>query len=968
MSLTPRVRAAARHQTPAHPPLGRALTAAGLLAALLTGGASATGTGDGEATLADCDGPHERVLQPAMPLPVAWGEARAAWLDGRQLRWAGAPAEGRFRLHHSAPGLLTAAPGARVAKSDGALTLQVQAPVPQRAGAAPDDVQRFSHIGAGPTLAVRPADLPRLATLARSQVLLTREDVFGRVLDATHVQWPGLLDSLYAAAAPGLAAAGEEGAQAAADALSKAPPLGAWRAGNTTRFAVWAPTAQQARLCLYASAEGDARQLVAMRRDAATGIWQAEVDGDRQGQSYAYLVDVHVRGAGRLRNRVSDPYALALTADSRRSVVAHLDSTAAQPPGWSTTPRPPLPASATDLSLYELHVRDFSIGDASVSPRHRGTYLAFTETGSRGMAHLKRLAEAGITDVHLLPVFDLATVPERGCATPDTAKLAALAAAHPGGPQVQAALESTRGSDCFNWGYDPWHFTAPEGSYATDAADGARRIVEFRRMVMALHAAGLRVGMDVVYNHTTASGQSTKSVLDRIVPGYYHRLDELGRVTNSTCCDNTATENLMMAKLMSDSVVTWARDYKISSLRFDIMGHQPRSVMEAMKARVRTVTGREVQFIGEGWNFGEVVDGARFVQASLYSLNGSGIGTFNPYVRDAVRGGSPFDSGNSLVSNQGWVNGLFYDPNPLAPSTVSRNDLMWQGDLIKSALAGSIRSYTLTTHWDASLRLEQLSVGGSPAGYVLDPSEVVNYVENHDNTTLFDNHAFKLPAGTSREDRARVQHLSSAIVAFSQGVPYFHAGVDTLRSKSLDRNSYDAGDWFNRLDWTYTDNNFGVGLPLFSDNGPSWDAMRPVLRATGIKPAPGDIAWTRDAFRDLLKIRASTTLLRLRTADDIKARLSFHNTGSAQVATVLMGHLNGAGYAGANFTELVYLINTDKVAQTVTADALKGKAYALHPVHRAAGAADTRAAQAAYDGTSGAFTVPARTAVVFVVQ
>jgi len=866
-------------------------------------------------------------------------QARAVWLDRQLLKWPGVVAGSPVKLYWSATGQVRARIGAAVSGHDNSITLDAFTGTVPAALAT-----RFKWVGAGAVFAVKSADLAQVRDLHRKQLVLVQEDAAGKVRSATLTQIAGAMDDLYAAAA-------------------NLDDLGATVAAGQTRFRLWAPTAQKVSVFTYDSGTGPAVTVDEMVFDASTGAWSATRAGDLSGKYFRYAVEVFAPGLGLVRNLVTDPYSLSLTTESQRSYIADLNSAALKPSGWDASAPPAKVAASPDMSLYELHVRDFSAQDSSVSAAHRGKYLAFTESGSNGMKHLKALADAGLTDVHLLPVFDIASVPESGCTTPSVPSAAAADS-----DAQQAAVNATRSGDCFNWGYDPWHFTAPEGSYATDAADGARRIVEFRRMVMALHAAGLRVGMDVVYNHTTASGQSTKSVLDRIVPGYYHRLDELGRVTNSTCCDNTATENLMMAKLMSDSVVTWARDYKISSLRFDIMGHQPRSVMEAMKARVRTVTGREVQFIGEGWNFGEVVDGARFVQASLYSLNGSGIGTFNPYVRDAVRGGSPFDSGNSLVSNQGWVNGLFYDPNPLAPSTVSRNDLMWQGDLIKSALAGSIRSYTLTTYWDASLRLEQLSVGGSPAGYVLDPSEVVNYVENHDNTTLFDNHAFKLPAGTSREDRARVQHLSSAIVAFSQGVPYFHAGVDTLRSKSLDRNSYDAGDWFNRLDWTYTDNNFGVGLPLFSDNGPSWDAMRPVLRATGIKPAPGDIAWTRDAFRDLLKIRASTPLLRLRTADDIKARLSFHNTGSAQVATVLMGHLNGAGYAGANFTELVYLINTDKVAQTVTADALKGKAYALHPVHRAAGAADTRAAQAAYDGTTGAFTVPPRTAVVFVVQ
>jgi len=486
--------------------------------------------------------------------------------------------------------------------------------------------------------------------------------------------------------------------------------------------------------------------------------------------------------------------------------------------------------------------------------------------------------------------------------------------------------------------------------------------------VAALHAAGLRVGMDVVYNHTTASGQKEKSVLDRIVPGYYHRLNATGGVETSTCCDNTATENLMMGKLMSDSVLTWAQQYKVDSFRFDLMAHQPRAVMTAMQTRVKAAVGRDVEFIGEGWNFGEVANGARFEQASQLSLNGSGIGTFSDRARDYVRGGSPFDGGADLVKNQGYINGLFYDDNGSGAGK-SKTDLMWAGDIIKVGLAGSIRSYTLTTHWDATKKLEELDYNGQPAGYVSQPQEVVNYVENHDNQTLFDINAYRLPTATSKDDRVRVQMLGAAINAFSQGVAYFHAGIDTLRSKSMDRNSYNSGDWFNRLDWSYADNNFGVGAPPAGDNGDNWPIIKPLLSNAAIKPTTTEIGQARDAFRDLLAIRNSSTLLRLRTADDIKARLKFYNTGSGQEPTLLVGHVDGSAYAGAGYQELIYLVNVDKVAHDLTVDAEKGKAYVLHPVQAAATAADKRPANdARYDGASGKFTVPPRSAVVYVVK
>jgi pullulanase len=867
---------------------------------------------------------------------VSSTDARAVWLNSKLLQWPHVAAGGVVRLYHSATGQIVVQKDAAVTGADGYITLDLDTEqVPA------DAAERFKYVAPGAVFRVKDADLALLGSLHTRQLVLVQQNDQGLVQNATTGQIAGALDDLYSAA-------------------TSVPDLGVSVQGGETRFKLWAPTAQKVALFLYPDDHGPATGAHKMLFDPSTGIWSLTVTGDLSGQYYRFAVRTVVRGVGLVRNLVTDPYSLSLSANSQRSYVANLADPRLKPEGWDSVQPPATVQASPDMSVYELHVRDFSANDQTVKPAWRGKYLAFT-AHSDGMRHLRALAQAGMTDVHLMPTFDIASVPEKGCVTPSPAGA-------PDAETQQAAVAATAGQDCFNWGYDPWHFTAPEGSYASKANDGARRIVEFRQMVMALNQAGLRVGMDMVYNHTSASGQNDRSVLDRVVPGYYHRLNAVGGVEQSTCCENTATENHMMGKLMIDSVSTWARDYHISSLRFDIMGHQPRSVMEDLKAKVAVAAGRPVQLFGEGWNFGEVANGARFVQASMWSLNGSGIGSFAPFARDAVRGGSPFDGGNNLIANQGYINGLWYAPNAQGGGR-SKTDLMWQADIIKAGLAGSIRSYTMQTHWDATLPLEQINVyDGQPAGFVTDPSEVVNYVENHDNQTLFDTNAFKLPLGTTPEDRARVQMLGAAINSFSQGIAYFHAGVDTLRSKSLDRNSYNAGDWFNRLDWSYTDNNFGVGLPLQSDNGDNWFVMRPLLANANIKPAPSQIAWTRDAFRDLLKIRASTSLLRLRSADDIKQRLSFHNTGSQQDPTVLVGDLNGVGYPGANFSRLVYLVNVDVQAKALVVPALQGQALKLHPVHRAAGAADQRAASASFDASTATFQLPARTAVVFVAR
>lgn len=860
-------------------------------------------------------------------------DARAYWLNGQLIQWPKVDASGVFKLYYSANGQIVANKDSAVSGADGAIELEANT-VAVPAGAA----LRFKYVAAGVVLAVKAADLGQLPSLLTKQLVLVQENSTGKVQNATTAQLAGALDAIYSNAA-------------------SVTDLGVSVSGGNTLFKLWAPTAQKVAVFTYDTATGDATSVNTMAMSTSDGVWSASVSGDQSGKYYKFIVQAFVRGKGLVHNLVTDPYSVSLTTDSKRSYIANLDAGNLKPAGWDASTAPAKVADPVDMSIYELHVRDFSANDATVPAEQRGKYLAFTNTTSNGMKHLKALADAGLTDVHLLPIFDIATVPEAGCTTPT------ISGGGPATDTQQLAVNAAKSADCFNWGYDPYHYSAPEGSYASDASDGAKRVLELRQMVMALHQAGLRVGMDVVYNHTTASGQNEKSVLDRVVPGYYHRLDAKGDVEKSTCCDNTATENLMMGKLMTDSVSMWAKQYKIDSFRFDLMGHQPRSVMVDLKTKVSTAAGHDVQIIGEGWNFGEVANGARFEQASQLSLNGTGIGTFSDRARDHIRGGGPFDSGADLVKNQGFINGLIYDDN----GSGSTYNLKWSGDIIKSGLAGSIRDFSFTTHWDEVKQLQGLDYNGQPAGYVSEPQEVVNYIENHDNQTLFDINAYKLPVTTSKEDRARVQMLGVAINAFSQGISYYHAGVDTLRSKSMDRNSYDSGDWFNSLDWTYSDNFFATGLPMKADNEISWPAMTPLLSNAAIKPTGTEIVLARDMFRDFLKIRASSTLLRLRTANDIKSRLHFYNTGSSQVSTVLVGHVDGNSYAGANARELVYLINVDKVAHDVTVDALKSKAFVLHPVQAAVGAADARAKTSSYTSASGTFSVPARTAVVYIV-
>lgn len=890
-------------------------------AAAIHGNARATAIADAPAappSLDDCrtDDPATVLRGSALPRP-----ARAYWLDVRRVQWPGAQRDGAFRIHWSAKGALALTADGRVEGADGTFDL---APA---AGALPAPVRaRFRHVADGPVLEVQATNRARLVELQRSQSILVRERD-GRVVEATALQNAGALDDLHRAA--------------------HQADLGAVPGARATAFAIWAPTARAVGVCVHPDARADAAEFHALSFDPRTGVWAARLPGDLSGRYYRYVVDVHVRGIGLVRNRATDPYSVSLSADSRRSYVARLDSALLEPPGWRRVRRPPALAAPTDLVVYELHVRDFSRDDPTVPAAHRGKYLAFTHDASDGMRHLRALAQAGVTDVHLLPVFDFATVPESGCVEPRVDGDAA-------DERPQSIVAATAARDCFNWGYDPLHFGAPEGSYATDPDDGARRIREFRAMVQALHATGLRVGMDVVYNHTMAAGQDGWSVLDRIVPDYYHRLDASGEVERSTCCANTATEHRMMERLMIDTAVLWAREHRVDSFRFDLMGHQPRAAMERLQARVNAAAGRDVPLLGEGWNFGEVADGARFVQASQLSLQRSGIATFSDRARDAVRGGGPSDRGTDLVTRRGWVNGAS-----------TPDELRRAADLVLAGLAGTLRDYELARADGRRVALAAIDYHGQPAGYAVAPGEVVNYVENHDNHTLFDANALKLPPDTTREDRARIQLLALATVAFSQGIAYFHAGGELLRSKSLDRNSFDSGDWFNRLDWRGTTNHYGTGLPPASENLRDWDVLRPRLADARIAAHAAEIAWTRDAFLDLLRIRSSSKLFRLATAHEIRARLQLHEGEPGAPPLAIAGWLRGDGVRDAGFRDVVYLLNADRIPRTVRIDALRGRTLRLHPVHTGGGA-DRRARDARFSTAEATFTIPPLTAVAFV--
>ncbi|MBA3468895.1 MAG: pullulanase-type alpha-1,6-glucosidase [Herpetosiphonaceae bacterium] len=807
--------------------------------------------------------------------------------------------------------------------------------------------ERFPHLQGFSALRLAAADLDKVPAILQGQVAVLARDQDGNVVDASGLQIPGVLDDVY----------------------RYTGDLGVSYAGAVPTIRVWAPTARNVTLLRFADANpGTAPVSAAMTFDPASGVWSSVGQADWTSQYYLFEVEVYVPATSKIeRNLVTDPYSISLATNSTRSQIVNLGDPSLAPAGWEAVAKPAL-ATPEDIVLYELHVRDFSITDASVPEEQRGTFKAFSNTESNGMQHLKALAQAGLTHIHLLPVFDIATIEEDRSQQQrnDFAQLAGLA---PDSEEQQATIEPGRDQDGFNWGYDPFHYTTPEGSYSTNP-DGTTRITEFREMVQALNASGLRVVMDVVYNHTNSNGQNPRSVLDRIVPGYYHRLNEKGEVQNSTCCSNTATEHAMMEKLMVDSLRTWATVYKVDGFRFDLMGHHMLSNMTNVRAMLDSLTlekdgvdGTGIYIYGEGWNFGEVADGARGVNATQLTMGGTGIGTFSDRLRDAARGGGPF----SGFQEQGFITGLADAPNGTEQGTVEeqRANILLFSDQIRVGLAGNLKNYSFVDRNGNTVTGEKVTYNGQPAGYTLDPQEHIVYVSAHDNETLFDAVQAKAPATAPLAERVRMHNLGLSLVALAQGVPFFHAGDDLLRSKSLDRNSYNSGDWFNRIDWTGQESTWGAGLPPSADNQDNWPLMKPLLGNPGLKPTPADIAAASANFREMLQIRRSSPLFRLQTAEDIQAKLSFSNTGPAQIPGVIMMSLTDAGAdLDQQYDRIVVVFNSTSQPQTITEAALQDADFSLHPVQAAS--ADPLVKTATFDPTSGGFTVPGRTTAVFV--
>lgn len=798
-------------------------------------------------------------------------------------------------------------------------------------------------------------DLSVLAGALKGQVAVSAIGNDGTLKYVTSVQTAGVLDDLFFFS-------GELGVIFRHDARDDHQS----EDDAAVSIRVWAPTAQSVNLQLFDHATDTIpNKVVAMQEQ--NGVWSIAGDDRWKGKFYLFDLKVYVPSQRAIvENIVTDPYSVDLALNGIKSRITDLDDPDTEPEGWRESRSPAL-KSVNDLSIYELHIRDFSVNDFTVSSSLRGTYLAFADRHSNGMKHLEALADAGLKAVHIMPSFHFASVNEDKSTWQTTPDLSVFP---PDGTQQQAAVAAIQGHSPFNWGYDPVHYLAPEGAYALNPD---QRVREYREMVKGVHRAGLRVIQDIVFNHTNAVGETPNSVLDQVVPGYYNRLDADGNQLTGSCCPDTAPEHKMMGKLIVDAVVLNAKKYKIDGFRFDLMSflfvsnmRQIQDALSRLTVEQDGVDGSKIYLYGEGFDFGEVANNALGVNASQKNMFGNGIGTFNDRIRDGIRGGSPF----SDQRVQGFATGLFTESSSFTNQgqTVSdqRNTLFEYTDWIEVGLAGNLRDWTFTDHTGATVTGAQVNYNGQSAGYTASPIEDINYCSVHDNQALFDAVQLKASASDDVATRARRQVLAMSLIALGQGIPFFLGGDDLLRSKDMDNNSFNSGDWFNKLDFTYQSNNWGFGLPIASQNQSNWPIMQPLLANPALKPQSSDIAHARDAFREFLKIRRSSGLFHMPSIAEVQANLHFLNVGPSQIPGLIVMKLDANGGDFGRFQHIVVVFNAANSQVTFQNSSLVGLDLRLHEIQKHS--SDPVARQSSFDNQTGTVVVPELTTAVFVSQ
>ena len=518
--------------------------------------------------------------------------------------------------------------------------------------------------------------------------------------------------------------------------------LGAIYSKDKCKFILWAPTAENVQLALYGDNGYDfdceAKEVYTMSK-GINGTWIVEINGDFNGQFYNYLININ----GKI-SEVVDPYAKAVGVNGNRGMVIDLNTT--NPEGWEKDTKPEL-KSATDSIIYEAHVRDLSIDETSgISNEYKGKFKALTIwdsciPGTTVKTVVNHIKDMGFTHIHLLPAFDFGSIDENKLEQPQ-----------------------------FNWGYDPKNYNVPEGSYSTNPYLGDVRIKEFKEMVKALHEAGIRVVMDVVYNHT----YNLDSCLNNAVPGYYYRQDENGEYSDASACGNeTASERYMFRRYMVDSVVYWAKEYHIDGFRFDLMGIHDIETMKLIREELNKIDSSIIMY-GEGWTGGPspLKEELAALKKNTYKFDKLQIAAFSDDCRDGVKGHVFYDE------ETGFVNG--------------KDGLE---ETIKFAIVAS------THHKD----IDKENIVYSNEFWANEPYQTINYASAHDNHTLWDKLQISTPNCTE-EELIAMNKLIAGIILTSQGISFVHAGEEMARTKEdeegkLVENSFESSDKVNKIYW-----------------------------------------------------------------------------------------------------------------------------------------------------------------------
>lgn len=751
-------------------------------------------------------------------------------------------------------------------------------------------------------------------TLIRGPLKAVVTNGRGETLDSMTIQYAGLLDHLY---------------------YYEGNDLGPVAHHNEFSLKLWAPTARQVRLFIYSSPDANPQDPQAiLPMDRENGIWKTYLPRSYENFFYLYEVEVFQPLTGQMElSLATDPYSRSLAMNSAKSQIVNIDSEQLKPSGWDHLTKPVL-HSLVDSVIYELHIRDFSSLDATVPFYERGTYSAFTQDNSLGMQHLKSLAEAGLTHIHLLPFNDFGSVNENKSLWQNYHGRSSYL------EEPQSIIGQIRSEDPFNWGYDPVHYFTPDGSYASDPHGGAR-IKEVRQMIQSLNKSGLRVVQDVVFNHTYNHALEKFSVFDRIVPLYYYRVNEEGLAHKSSCCADTASEHRMMEKLIIDSVIYWAKTYKLDGFRFDLMSFHSKQTMSLVRDSLRSLTvekdgvdGSKLLLYGEGWEFGSLYDRHADQAATAVNSYGLDIGFFNDRIRDAVRGGT---TNSSEKSDQGFVTGLYFDFNrePANRNTPTHLEdqkmkLLHLGDVIKVGLAGNLKDYRFREHLGSSITGGQLRFRGTQVGTAASPTETINYVSAHDGYTLWDAIQAKAPffnperspAMASITEKQRMHHLALALPLLGQGIPFIESGLEILRSKNGDQDSYDSGDFFNSLDFSLRDNGWGRGLPPAWKNYYDWTFWQPRLTEPAMAVSAEEIVKTKNYFKALLRLRKSSSLFRLQSQEEISQKLQFLDANQPGLIAMLLTDQEET---------LLVLFNASKDPRTFTHSVFT-ESWDLHPM------------------------------------